>query len=704
MLQPERSKVKVGASFIRRSRMILKGSPLSADENPQPYFRQSDLKVAGGSDFPKDKYYSFGRETGFRVLPYTMQDRYSRELVDVEFSSIIMENEYLRAEFIPALGGRLWSLFDKKNNRDMIYRNPVFRPANLAIRDAWFSGGIEWNIGRLGHTVHTCSKVFAGVFESDETAVLRLWEFERQTRLFWRIEFTLAKDSPALFAYTRIENPDSIAKPLYWWTNTALPQTPLARVFSATDEVIYIVPGTGAVKTMDYGRLPELPVLAGRDASYPAMSDYSNEYFFQNDRCASPWESVVYEDGYAWGERSTLPLRYRKMFCWGSGTGGRRWQDFLSLPGQEYLEVQAGLAPTQLHTADIAGGETVDWVQAFTAFHAETEQTHQKDYQSAAKYIEDHLTRNLAPGVVQAALEQARGRYGTDAEILETGSGWGFLESCLRNYKIPQGLSFPAESVCEAESPWSELLLKGSFSRRPVEAGPGSFVTDEAWEKILNERFIKARSAFEENWLLPYHLGVIAFERGEIQKAAAFWEESLKNEENPWACRNLAVAALQRGDIKSALDYYRRALSGGQDQSFAQEYVPLLLDAGREEEVAALLETAARRSGSLEALPVSLIEAAARIALNSGDDAGLNRIFSIEPVHIREGNTALVDIWIEREIKRLTQEGVSRSEAETQIRTALSAGSLIPPKEIDFRMYTNFSPAIGLSLKNHEPL
>ncbi|MDR0494785.1 MAG: DUF5107 domain-containing protein [Treponema sp.] len=686
------------ASVIRYGKVILKASPLSG-ENPQPFFRQPDIAVAAGPDFPQDKHYSFGRETGFRVLPYTMQDRYSRKLEDMEFSSVVMENEYIKAEFIPALGGRLWSLFDKKRNRDMIYRNPVFRPANLAIRDAWFSGGIEWNIGRLGHTVHSCSPVFAGVFEADGTAVLRLWEFERQTRLFWRIEFTLAEDSCVLFAYTRIENPDSTAKPLYWWTNTALPQTPLARVFSAADEVIYIVPGTGAVKTMGYGRLPELPVLAGRDASYPALSDYSNEYFFQNDRGNSPWESVVYEDGYAWGERSTLPLRYRKMFCWGNGPGGRRWQDFLSLPGQEYLEVQAGLAPTQLHTADIGGREVADWVQAFTAFQAETEQTHQKDYLSASRYVDTRLTHYLEPDTVQAALEQARSCCGTEAEILETGSGWGYLESRLRKYTIPSGLSFPIESAGATEAPWAELLLRGSLPRIAVEAGPGSFAIDEAWENLLEACFHKTlepNPTGEGDWFSPYHLGVIAFERGETGRAVSWWEESLKREKNPWACRNLAVAALQSGDTQTALNYYEQALSlpGGQDQSFIQEYVPLLMDAGREEEAAALLETCIRRAGSLEALALPLIEAAARIALNrgdvaSGDTSSLDRIFSLEPVHIREGNTVLVDIWTEREIRRLTEKGISRNEAEMWVRTALAEGSLVPPKEIDFRMYTS---------------
>ena len=39
--------------------------------------------------------------------------------------------------------------------------NPVFQPGNLAIRNAWFSGGVEWNMGIRGHSVYTCSPVFA---------------------------------------------------------------------------------------------------------------------------------------------------------------------------------------------------------------------------------------------------------------------------------------------------------------------------------------------------------------------------------------------------------------------------------------------------------------------------------------------------------------------------------------------------------------
>jgi hypothetical protein len=82
---------------------------------------------------------------------------------------------------------------------------------------------------------------------------------------------------------------------------------------------------------------------------------------------------------------------------------------------------------------------------------------------------------------------------------------------------------------------------------------------------------------------------------------------------------------------------------------------------------------------------VPLLEAAAKLALKRGDDATLDRIFSHESAHIREGDTTLVDIWTEREIRRRCGNGMTRAEAEKQVRKALAEGAL--PREIDFRMY-----------------
>ena len=81
------------------------------------------------------------------AYPYRMQDNYGRELTEQDVDAAVLENDHLRALFLPGWGGRLWSLIDKDTGRELTFANPVIRPANLAIRNAWLSGGVEWNVG-----------------------------------------------------------------------------------------------------------------------------------------------------------------------------------------------------------------------------------------------------------------------------------------------------------------------------------------------------------------------------------------------------------------------------------------------------------------------------------------------------------------------------------------------------------------------------
>jgi tetratricopeptide (TPR) repeat protein len=229
---------------------------------------------------------------------------------------------------------------------------------------------------------------------------------------------------------------------------------------------------------------------------------------------------------------------------------------------------------------------------------------------------------------------------------------------------------------------------------------------DAAWESLLLQSRGDSGPERRGDWLTPYHLGVIAFERGETGKAEAYWRESAAAEENAWAYRNLAVAALRRaasgqaapdagGDEAEALAWYKKAFDrkeGRLDPSFAEEYIPLLIERGRVEEAAAelaLYNTTANTAGTGDsALRGPLLDAAARIAFALGDNARLDSIFSLEPAHIREGNTTLVDLWTAREIRRLGAGGMNRDAAEAWVRKALASGELEPPREIDFRMYT----------------
>ena len=60
------------------------------------------------------------------------------------FRAVILENRYLRAMFLPELGGKMWSLYDKIADCEVLWHNPRLppRPAHYgAAYDDWFCGG-----------------------------------------------------------------------------------------------------------------------------------------------------------------------------------------------------------------------------------------------------------------------------------------------------------------------------------------------------------------------------------------------------------------------------------------------------------------------------------------------------------------------------------------------------------------------------------
>ena len=93
--------------------------------------------------------------------PYLAQDDYQRVLTPRRWRVAVLENEVLRATVALDLGGRVLSLVDRRAGRELLYVNPVQQPANLALRNAWFSGGVEWNIGTRGHSPTTMDTLHA---------------------------------------------------------------------------------------------------------------------------------------------------------------------------------------------------------------------------------------------------------------------------------------------------------------------------------------------------------------------------------------------------------------------------------------------------------------------------------------------------------------------------------------------------------------
>ena len=168
-----------------------------------------------------------------------MQDRIKTEPEILKLKSFVLENEYLHARFLPEYGGRLHSLFDKKAKRDLLFANTIIKPCNLAIRNAWLSGGIEWNVSNLGHTYTTCDNVFTAILQDEDgNDFLRIYEFERNKSIFWQVDFHLPEGSKHLISHVKMFNVFDKTNTTYWWTNIACPSGTKTRVLSSCDKVL----------------------------------------------------------------------------------------------------------------------------------------------------------------------------------------------------------------------------------------------------------------------------------------------------------------------------------------------------------------------------------------------------------------------------------------------------------------------------------
>lgn len=290
------------------------------------------------------------------LLPYRISDGYDRDRRPRAFMAAVLENEHMRAIFLPELGGRLWSLFDKASGRELLYKNDVLQPANLALRNAWFSGGVEWNVGIKGHNPLTCAPLFTQrLVNKNGDPVLRMYEYERIRGVVYLIEATLHAD--ALLVNITIENTAKEDTYMYWWSNIAVPETEKTRVLAPCEEVFYCAYTDGGY----FLDKAPMPYIEGRDITYAINSPRSRDFFFDIPEAQDKWISALDGEGYGLLQLSDAALKGRKLFVWGNHQGGRHWNEWLSDKAGAYIEIQAGLLKTQMEHFLMKGESRITW-------------------------------------------------------------------------------------------------------------------------------------------------------------------------------------------------------------------------------------------------------------------------------------------------------------------------------------------------------
>lgn len=659
-------------STIYRSAFTARAA-LVKGENPLPHFRspEKDLDVRLKAAVPMAYHRLLGFDCGKRTLPYRIEDRYDRTRTETNIPAVVMENRFLKATFLPTLGGRLISLVDKIQERELLYANDGLQVGNLAILDAWFAGGIEWNIGQYGHTATTNKPLFTTIQQDGEgRQFLRMYEFERSKRLWWHLDFHLDDELPLLWVHAAVHNNEDEASSMYYWTNIAVRTSDELRVLASGRNAIYIDPyGPEKERLFGWMQAPSIEIYPGVDVSYPNRFAASNEYFFMCEADPLPWECALDGDGYGLYEVSTHPLSYRKMFCWGTHKGGRRWQRYLSPESDaEYVEIQSGLAPTQLHGTIIEGQQTLSWTQGFGALSVDPQRAHHHSYETA-RLSSEHAIRSIIDEHRLRSVHHRLSacRSAAAQQTLYNGSGWGYLETVACNRSLPPAFSFTADSVGAVEQPYLQLLEEGTLtpisdSALPLTPPP----VGKPWRKRFTRALQDRTLTDEQRATLCHYLGILYLEEGEVSRAESCWLYTLQVVPNAFTARNLASLEVRRSKPSYALRWYRRAyLQPGffLDVAIAEEYCRLLVQEHLFDEARTVFDALPPHwMGQSETLRI----ARAWVAAFDGDGALIkDLLFEEELGHVREGETPLDDLWLAYTLLTYTTENLANASAAT---------------------------------------
>ncbi len=507
------------------------------------------------------------------VYPYPVLDAYTTHKVDRAWNAVYLENEYLRVIVLPELGGKLYAIFDKTTGRDALYTNHVVKYANVAIRGAWISGGIEWNFPD-GHTATTVSPVdYVIRSEPGGAASVTVGDTERVQRMQWAVTIRLRPGWKVVETETRLNNRRDLPGRYWYWATAAAP---------ARDDMRFVYPMREAYPHA-FWPVYSFPVNNGVDVSrYPNVKSALSLFARQSKR---DFLGVYYErDDHGVihvADHRLVPGK--KTWTWGSGPAGRVWIGILTDADGQYVEFQAGRFETQMEHEHIA--------------------PHQVDHFTHFWYPVDKLGGGFVEATRDAALnavrEGAKLRVSLNVNTKQAGAVLkiGTPDKTLHTAKAdlspakPYSATFDVPeagplTIALASANGRQLLsyrtdapVDGNPEFRPATKPPDEpkvpQTAAQAWERGVKadreSRDIQARNFWETALKLDARhapslvsLGISYLRTGEFERAANYLTRAAAEDAHGWDARYyLALVRRAQGKPAEAMSHLEACLSAG---------------------------------------------------------------------------------------------------------------------------------------------
>lgn len=262
------------------------------------------------------------------LFPYTSYGDTASAPVDRQFRAVILENATLRVTVLPELGGRVASLFDKRIQREILFRNPVVKPVRILPIWGFISGGMEFNFP-IAHSPTSIATVGCQTGRTSDYAFIRVGEREARTGMEWVVELGLWRDEPGLMQRSAFRNATRRAHPWMSWTITAVRSTletefvhPPHRVL-VHDEQVRESPWPGPGLQWDRTH-QQMTALFWKPSSAPQLGVFHHDLGF----------GLMH-----WADPAQLPGK--KVWTYGHGCH-RDWGRATTVGDRSYAELESG--------------------------------------------------------------------------------------------------------------------------------------------------------------------------------------------------------------------------------------------------------------------------------------------------------------------------------------------------------------------------
>ena len=156
-----------------------------------------------------------------KVYPLAFYSRLCDEVQDIGWDMWCLENEYVRLEVLPQLGGRIWRGLDLTNNYDFFYHQPVIKPALVGLAGPWISGGVEFNWPQH-HRPATYLPVDVSLEEHDDGS-RTIWMSDHDPMVHMKAMHGVCvrPGSSVVELKVRLYNRTPYVHTFLWWANVA---------------------------------------------------------------------------------------------------------------------------------------------------------------------------------------------------------------------------------------------------------------------------------------------------------------------------------------------------------------------------------------------------------------------------------------------------------------------------------------------------